>query len=178
MSISPPGDILLDVVKAADPAMVETAQRRLKSAAAADAGGKFDALVKAPAILAGSSMPAKPPTDVATKFEGMVLQSFIETMLPKDSENTFGSGLSGDVWKSMLAEKIANVVAERGGIGIGNRILGDFVLDGDKKQSISGVQEVSNVVEQSRSDDMATSLVNKILRDFLSKFDAESSSNA
>lgn len=58
------------------------------------------------------------------RFEAMVLQTFIQNMLPKDGAAVYGKGMAGDMWKSMLAEKVAGVVAERGGIGIAERMLG------------------------------------------------------
>ena len=58
------------------------------------------------------------------RFEAMVLQTFIQNMLPKDGAAVYGKGMAGEMWKSMLAEKVAGVVAERGGIGIADRMLG------------------------------------------------------
>ncbi len=39
-------------------------------------------------------------------------------MLPQKADAVFGEGTAGDVWKSMLAEQIANQMAAGGGIGI------------------------------------------------------------
>ena len=104
------------------------------------------------------SRPAQ-ANDPRVKFEGFVLQTFIETIMPKDSESTFGSGLAGDMWKSMLSEKIANVVASRGGLGIANRILADFVMNGEVKESLVGAVDVGQVVENAHSVDHATAMV-------------------
>ncbi|WP_171946478.1 rod-binding protein [Hyphomicrobium sp. CS1GBMeth3] len=60
--------------------------------------------------------------DAAQKFEAFVLQSFIQEMMPETQESVFGSGVSGDFWKSMMAEKIAEQVAERGNLGIADMI--------------------------------------------------------
>src|SRR5690606_36863105 len=59
------------------------------------------------------------------RFEAMVLQTFIQNMLPRDSASVYGKGMAGDMWKSLLAEKDAEVMAERGGIGIAYRVLGE-----------------------------------------------------
>jgi peptidoglycan hydrolase FlgJ len=56
------------------------------------------------------------------QFEAFVLQSFIETMLPKNAETVFGKGTAGTVWKSMLAEKLADQISRSGGVGIAQRI--------------------------------------------------------
>ena len=54
-----------------------------------------------------------------------MLQTFIQNMLPKDGAAVYGKGMAGDMWKSLLAEKVAEVMADRGGIGIADRVLGD-----------------------------------------------------
>ncbi len=63
--------------------------------------------------------------DPAEKFESFVLQTFIQELLPKNTESVFGQGIAGDYWKSMMSEKIAEQVAARGNIGIA-----DFVRKG------------------------------------------------
>lgn len=60
--------------------------------------------------------------DAAQKFEAFFLQSFVEEMLPKDTSSVFGGGLAGDYWRSMLAEQLANTMAERGDIGVAKMI--------------------------------------------------------
>lgn len=56
--------------------------------------------------------------DAAQKFEAFVLQTFIQEMMPKEAEGVFGSGVSGDFWRSLMAEKVAEQVAQRGDLGI------------------------------------------------------------
>ncbi len=60
--------------------------------------------------------------DAAQKFEAFVLQTFIQEMMPETQESVFGGGISGDFWKSMMSEKIAEQVAARGGLGIAETI--------------------------------------------------------
>ena len=67
----------------------------------------------------------KKTPDAAQKFEAFVLQSFIQEMMAQSGEGVFGSGISGDFWKSMMSEKIAEQVAERGSMGIA-----DYVREG------------------------------------------------
>ena len=55
------------------------------------------------------------------KFEAVLLQSFVESMLPKDDE-TFGDKESAGVYRSMMAEQLANQLAAKGGIGIAKAI--------------------------------------------------------
>ncbi|MFP1633710.1 rod-binding protein [Zhengella sp. ZM62] len=56
------------------------------------------------------------------RFEALVLQNFIEAMLPDDASSVYGKGLSGEMWKSMMSEKIAEEFASQGGLGIAERI--------------------------------------------------------
>lgn len=69
-----------------------------------------------PAVQAGKK------ADAAQKFESFVLQSFIQELMPETQESVFGSGIAGDFWKSMMAEKIADQVAARGSIGIADYV--------------------------------------------------------
>lgn len=75
-------------------------------------------------VLAGSQTSALPPAaaNAFQNFEAMVLSSFVETMLPQNSEATFGSGSAGQIWRSMLAQQIATQLADSGGIGIADRL--------------------------------------------------------
>ncbi len=75
-----------------------------------------------------ASAEASAPTAHApfAQFEALVLQTFIQAMLPKDAESVYGKGLSGEMWQSMLAEKIAEQVTRRGGIGIAARLTEDY----------------------------------------------------
>lgn len=56
------------------------------------------------------------------QFEAFVLQNFIQSIMPQQASAVFGEGTAGEVWKSMLAEKIALQVAEAGGVGIAKMI--------------------------------------------------------
>ncbi len=66
--------------------------------------------------------PATKQAEAFRQFESFILQSFIENMLPKNAESVFGSGTAGGVWKSMMAEKLADQISRSGGIGIAQRI--------------------------------------------------------
>ncbi|TGD95603.1 rod-binding protein [Methylobacterium nonmethylotrophicum] len=131
MSISPPSDIVLDVARAADPARYQEAAAKLSQpgspAATAfadaardvglsthmplDARGSLTGLQNQTALTGAGSDPYK-------KFEGLVLQQFVEAMMPEKSETVYGKGNAGGIWKSMLAEQIGTQIAKAGGLGI------------------------------------------------------------
>ena len=135
MSIAPPSDIILDVAQAADPLKLQAATSKLARAAATGANS-FDAALAssgtAPAMAAPGTRPVLLPvatgglarlpleskqTTTDRKFEAMVLQNFIENIMPKDPE-LFGNKESADMCRTLMAEQIANQIARTGAIGI------------------------------------------------------------
>ena len=85
--------------------------------------------------------------DAAEKFEAFVLQTFIQEMMPKDAEGVFGSGVAGDFWRSMMAEKMAEQVAERGELGIADlvRAGGDQPVRAQKAVSLDVLNHLSTL---------------------------------
>lgn len=131
MSISPPSDIVMDVARAADPARYQEAAAKLSqpgdpaafASAADDAAREVGLTTHMPLDVHGALTGLKNETartgsaDPYRKFEGQVIQQFVEAMLPK-AETVFGKGNAGGIWKSMLSEQIGQQIAKTGGIGI------------------------------------------------------------
>lgn len=76
-----------------------------------------------PASAGGPRVAAKTP-DVFAQLEAFVLQSFIQTMLPSNSkaQSFFGKGTAGEVWKSMLADKLGAELSRSGQVGLAKRL--------------------------------------------------------
>lgn len=140
MAISPPSDLILEVARAADPVSLQEATTRLRSIAVSGSGEGFDLAYSGasgnakaafgrynPAATA-ETQPAQSPEQ---KFEAMILTQFVETMLPENAETVFGEGSTGEIWKSMLAEQVANQLAASGGVGIAD-LLSDTLNQGVK----------------------------------------------
>ncbi|PSJ60712.1 rod-binding protein [Pseudaminobacter soli (ex Li et al. 2025)] len=165
MAISPPSDIVLDVARAVEPSGMETARAELAkrgSAAAAGMSATFSVGdVGRYGKSASASADVKAP-DTFKKFEAMVLQTFIQNMMPKDAENVYGKGMAGDMWKSMMAGKIADVMAERGGIGIADRVLGDHYMDGKEKVAVGPVSGGPGKAEADENNRLSTALVQQL----------------
>lgn len=133
MAIKPPSDIVLDVVRAADPARRQAAVEKLTGRPVTDSTrNEFASFVGEvrPSVptSSGRTMARSGGQDVPDayrSFEAFFIQSFVENMLPKGSEANFGSGTAGEVWRSQLAEKIGTEIAAAGGIGIADRLLAD-----------------------------------------------------
>jgi hypothetical protein len=143
MSIKPPSDLIIDVMRQADPVRAREAAERLtaigRSAKPAAAPVDFSTYVKS-AIFEATAGERKagpqaqlplslPQGDTAgvraeskmspgEQLEAFVLTSLIETMMPKDAESVFGSGTAGSYWRSMLAEKLAAELTMAGGVGL------------------------------------------------------------
>ena len=131
MAISTPTDIVSDVMKAADPSAMETARARLNAGQAAlqaqrlqDTDGAFSANIAMNHLKDDTSLHAankKVVPESYRKFESMVLGNFLKSMMP-DSEEMYGKGATGEIWKGMMAEQIANEMAKNGGIGIAEKL--------------------------------------------------------
>ncbi len=152
MSITPPSDIVMDVARAADPARYQEAAAKLSQpgdpaafASAADAAAREAGLgTHLPLDVHGALTGLKNDTarsasaDPYRKFEGQVLQQFVEAMLPK-AETVFGKGNAGGIWKSMLSEQIGQQIAKSGGIGIAKMLNAAHPTGANAAPAASGV---------------------------------------
>jgi flagellar protein FlgJ len=148
LAINPPSDIVLDVARAADPLKLQAAALKL-TGAVDDDGNNFTSLVDGldpslasrPAVIStpgliglqsdfgpkGAQMERSPALSGPEMkpyrdFEALVLQTFVQNMLPKDAEGIFGHGTAGEMWKSILAEQLGKQIARAGGIGIAAQV--------------------------------------------------------
>lgn len=168
MAISPPSDLVLDVVRAADPTQVQEAQAKLKSNRAsfeatslAEAGAGFQAAVgsilnrdSAGATQAASGISATGKAAVPEhlrKFETMVLQNFVKSMMPTESEQIYGEGTAGEMWRGMMADQLGEAIGKGGGIGIAEALA--------KKSGISGG------VRENDKDRVASGMVQSLQRE-------------
>ena len=155
-------DLIVDAMRAADPARVQSLRDKLQSFATAAATSKPDAksgfqfeLSAGKSVTPGKSKEA----ETLKKFEAVVLSTFVQSMLPKDAESVFGKGLAGDMWKAQMAEKLAEQIADRGGIGIADRLLKDYYKNGDEVVALSGAKDVHNAVADAKGADAAARLI-------------------
>jgi flagellar protein FlgJ len=100
--------------------------------------------VSADGVSAKAKAPASKQAEAFRQFESFILQSFIETMLPKNAESVFGKGTAGGVWKSMLAEKLADQISRSGGIGIAQKIAGPQVASAPPATRGGGAAEAAS----------------------------------
>ena len=190
MAISPPSDLVLDVVKAANPADVEVAQAKLAANRAAFAatslaenGQGFGASVDALNSAATQAGLANANTHAAgtkvpqayRKFESMVLQNFVKNMLPS-SETLYGKGSAGEIWKGMMAEQLGDTISKNGGVGIAEKMYkeqldkmrnsGDIHTptdENDKKMALSAITDFQRktLAAADADNDGTTGITNK-----------------
>lgn len=168
VAISPPGDIVLNVARAADPDRVAAARARLAAHAQGAAPPPLETGPSPSPPSASSGVAARGTASrlspTGEKFETMVLQNFMQALLPEDTGSIYGKGLAGDMWRSMLAQKLSETLAKRGGIGIADRVLGDYTLDEKTKVPIGAVSTTSSQAAAGRADLMSSALVTEIER--------------
>ncbi len=125
----------MDVARAADPAAVEAARERLAaiaSRASAAPGFSVEAAPRARTVQQADG------AEAFQRFEAFVLQSFLEAMMPEETDSVYGAGLAGGMWKSMMAEQLGAQMARAGGIGIADRILSDYYMRGEERVALEG----------------------------------------
>ena len=152
MAIKPSSDIVLDVLKAADPVRAQAATQRLSALGASSVDSPDDF---AKALDAAQSAPAAQPESIAgaadmrdqlpnldalasdqkaektkIEFEASILKSFVDEIMPKNETDVYGEGTAGDIWKSMLSDQIARQIAKSGAFGISKQLFSTHPLAG------------------------------------------------
>ncbi|WP_299938010.1 rod-binding protein [uncultured Nitratireductor sp.] len=161
MAISPPGDIVLNVARAADPAKAAAAKERLQAKSGATAS--FQAVFDARPVGAIRT-DASAPSDVEKKFEAMVLQNFMQSLLPEETSSVYGEGLAGEMWRSMLAQQLSESLAEQGGLGIARNVLRDYTVENEERVPVGAVSQTPEQEEAGRRALMSTAMVEEIER--------------
>lgn len=92
-----------------------------------------------PAVPNGPATVAAPDRKLTAcqRFDAFFMQAILEQALPKKADAVFGHGFSGDVMRSMLAEKVAVEFSKRSDLSIVGRVL--MGSDRVKVHPLSGV---------------------------------------
>ena len=139
MGVSLPSDLVVDVMRNADPSRLKGAVARLQSMGGASDGDTsfasvlaaqpeqwgsgVDSLFSSAGAAAGAPPVSSPDAgNVYAGFEQMVLRNLLEQLLPDAGSGAFGNGTSAAIWRSLAADQLANVYAQAGGIGIGTML--------------------------------------------------------
>ena len=179
MAISVSTDLVMDVLNAAKPSSIAAADAALKAVKTspveiAAAGEKFASELMSSMSKASSKDEPKDESstmkadasdlrrtfekpnqaDAHVKFESMVLHQFVQHMLPSEGSVIFGEGMSGEVWKGMMAQQIGDAIAKGGGIGIAEQMLA-------QKQNVQNIPNQASGIINNQERDILDSLDNK-----------------
>jgi peptidoglycan hydrolase FlgJ len=159
MAVSLPSDLIMDVMRNADPSRVNTVTAKLQDLSGDGRIGEDFAnlldgidgkhIQKALPMVSpdsGHGIPALPAfsgvaghrvaPDPYVDFERMVLRNLLESLLPDAGSGAFGKGPSAGVWRTMAADQLAGLYASSGGIGIAETLAGSDagLVDGGDAQ--------------------------------------------
>lgn len=146
MAIDPPTDIVMEVARAADPTRAAEVAQRLNalSAISRTSGADFAETLKAagatPGLGGATALPAgvsdmrhtlamgapagsDKASKAATQFESVLINSFVSEMLPKEAPSAYGQGTAGEMWRSLLSEKVSDEIAKSGVLGLSRRLF-------------------------------------------------------
>jgi flagellar protein FlgJ len=160
MAIKPSSDIVLEVLKAADPLRAQATTQRLTALGGGSVGAADDftkvldateqSSIERPeatpdlsnwrARLSGVSLDeanAQKAARTEVDFEASMLKTFVDAILPKDEADIYGQGTAGDIWKSMFADQIARQIAKSGAFGISKRLFATHPLPGQDHPAVS-----------------------------------------
>lgn len=144
--IRPPSDLVMDVVRAADPARAAAVSQRLAQAgeaAGAAATGSFDAQMRLAAArpLVAAAPPAAAKLDskldskaqVGRGLEELMMRNLLEEALPKDAQSVYGSGSAGSIWRSFFAEHLAHALSQSGRVGLAPKLVANAAANAGGK---------------------------------------------
>lgn len=65
----------------------------------------------------------------AEELEGVFLNTLMKQMFMgiKTDNQSFGGGFAEETWRGMQAEQLSNQIAENGGVGIAESLIGDLI---------------------------------------------------
>lgn len=138
MAITLSSDLIMDVVRSADPVRRSAAAAKLGSisgyvgkpnvfeAVVADEESRSERISNSSLSLTfeDGGNGGREAVEHYRDFETFVLRNLFEALLPKSESGAFGTGPSADVWRSMAADELAKVYTEAGGTGIAGMVSG------------------------------------------------------
>ncbi len=177
MAINPPSDLVMDVARAADPQAYRMAAERLRAPSASAAGGGLtqdgfasfsDSLAAGVSVRPDAQNAANP---AYRKFEAFMLQSFVQSMFTSDTTATFGKGIAGEYWKSMMAEAMANKMADGGGVGIARLLEEQAARNGrpDAPTTVALGDVINNLGDQMSENAVSKDIVHGFERKLIQK---------
>lgn len=167
MAVDFPSDLILDVARAADPASVRNLETRLRAGTSAPASTDTAAVAAKFESHLSRAPQTKSVKQAGKQFEALLVSNMIQNMMGETDESYFGDGLSGDIWKSMMAEQVANQVVQGADFGVASKIGKYVVSEGDKVEPLTGVRDPQVSADEARMLDAARRSTQEVSRDFI-----------
>ncbi|WP_417672519.1 rod-binding protein [Pseudodonghicola sp.] len=74
------------------------------------------------ATVAGEPQPTAEDMQVAQKFEAVFISQFVDQMMSTVDYGPASGGQGAEMWRSFLSDAMAQQLADRGGLGMGESI--------------------------------------------------------
>lgn len=141
MGIKVTTDLVLDVMRAAEPQRLAAASQRLSGG-----GGSNVKSVAAATPAATPRLTAQ--AKAHQQFESVMLRTFTEQMMPKDTSSLYGEGTAADIWRSLQVDLMSQQIAKSGGIGIAKMLDANAGKTSHTAESL-GLNEIFGGMRQS-----------------------------
>ena len=153
MAVHLPSDLVLDVMRSADPVQHRRASAKLQSVSDEPStafsnvidqthlrtmsAGAVSGTLPGNSLLSVSSGKIVGDSDHSEAYRGferMVLRNLFESLLPKESSGAFGQGASAGIWRSLTADHLAGIYTENGGIGLSEMLTSSGMEGGPRRE--------------------------------------------
>ena len=118
MAIKVASDLVMDVMRAAEPQRLAAAKSRLVGKSVE----KIDVASSQPAATATATKVSAKEHKAHQQFEAAMLRSFTEQMMPKEASSFYGEGTAANIWRSVQVDVMSQNLAKAGGIGIADML--------------------------------------------------------
>jgi len=161
MSITPPSDLVFDVVRAVDPSQYQASLAKFQSSKTGKSMMTSGPQMGFDNFTTTAQLDhMRPPVSVKTadkpqeayrKFESLMLQNFINAMFTDDTAAVFGQGAGAGYWKNMMVDAMVDEMSQAGGIGIAdmmqNRdVARDSINHSDKTAATRNITATTNIL--------------------------------
>ena len=147
MAFDRASDIVMDVMKAANPDKVAAVVKRLQTIEGA-AAEPFDSHISASRHVGSAPVAARQSSSAtamgapggidkaAVEFEALIMGTFVSQMMPKSGGGMFDHGAGGDMWRSFLSEQIGRQIAKSGRVSIGKHLFATHPLPSSSQSQL------------------------------------------
>ncbi len=90
----------------------------------------------------------------------MLVNSFVQEIMPKDEASVYGQGFAGDMWRSMLSEQVSRQIARSGALGLSRKLFATHDLPRPTGESAARLNPTAQMSANSLSAPDAADIAN------------------